>query len=948
MPGQPLAVVSPEPDSLPPQDPQAPPAKTYIIERIDIIGNRRIPRDTIRGRIFLREGDQLNEDLLRRDFMALWNTQFFEDIRLEQEDSATNPDAKIIVFYVQERPVIRRIEYCKMPENLGDECKKYEGVPESEILERYKDRRVGLTPESQFDPTRVKRAEVILKELLGERGRQFAVIRATYERIPATNAIRLVFNIEEGPKVKVGQINIEGNTIFSDRKIIRSMRHSRPTAIPMWLFDVNLWSKTYDRRKLNEDMEIGIRSLYQDHGYYLVVVQEPEITTEDVQRAGLPGPWPLVGRKSGKRTNITIPIEEGDLYRMGRLVVRSADPDKGLFFKPEFLQSVFPLKEGDIFAVDKVRDALTDYSKLYGEFGYLDFTPEPRIDIDTPNKQVHLTLDISEQKQFFVRRIEFSGNTTTRDKVLRREILIDEGDLFNNRFWELSLLRINQLDFFEQIKPEHAEIRRNLQDGSVDIELKVKEKGKQSIGLTGGISGIAGSFIGLSYQTNNFLGLGETLTFSAEFGDRQRNFVFGFTEPYLFDRPISFGFTVFSSRFSFDQSRETSLLVGQRVQLDRNQTQNFNQNSTGFTTFASYPLRRFSFTRVGVSYSYTKSDIVAFSDASRLLFENLQFRSLAGPSALEGIVSSRVTPTISYNTVNHPINPTRGTSFFMSSSFEGGPLQGNVNALTQVFEAKHFRPINRGRNTLGFRILGAFATGYSGLALPPNSRFYLGGEDSIRGFDIRTISPIAFVPTQQNAQIFYLNPTQLDQFGNPRLQALNVPVLLSSVTFPGGDLQTVANAEYRIPIVGPVSMSLFIDAGTNGVLRRNQLQLDPVGIGQLREQFPTAGIPDRLDLSAGSNFRLRSSAGLEFVVQLPIVNAPFRLYWAYNLSRFTSTIDPPRGNFFLAEDVRLSLPPGVFESQVLPQVNNFLNANSQSLQFFEPLKTIRFTVSRTF
>jgi len=912
-------------------------AQQAVVQRIEFVGNRRIRSETLKAKIFSREGDVYNEDTLRRDFQALWNTQYFEDIKLEVEDSPDRPNAKIILFNVKERPVIRRIEY-----------KGIKSVSESDILERFKDRKVGLSVESQFDPTKIKKAEVVLKELLAERGRQFAVVKPTYERIAATNAVRLVFNVQEGPKVKVGRITIQGNKAFSDRKIIRAMRHSRPYAVPLWIASFPVGSKTYDRRKLAEDLEVGIRGLYQDHGYFQVLVKDPVTVTEDVDRAGLPVPFPLLGRKHGKRTNITIPIEEGDRFRMGKLVVRSADPEKGLSLKREFLEKVFPLKEGDIFAVDKIRKALEDYRKLYGEFGYIDFTAQPITDVDVPNKIVNLTLEFDEQKQFYVRRIEFSGNVTTRDKVIRREILLDEGDLFNNRLWEVSILRLNQLDYFERLKPENAEIKRNVKEGTVDILLKVKEKGKQSIGLTGGVSGIAGSFIGLSYQTNNFLGLGETLTFSAEFGNRQRNFLFGFTEPYLFDRPISTGFTVFSSRFSFDQARETSLLIGQRIQLDPNATQNFNQNSKGFTLFASYPLRRYSFTRIGLTYGFTASSIAAFSQASRLLFETLQFRGFAGPSALSGIHSSRLVPTLSYNTVDNPINPTHGKSFFYSLSFEGGPLlRGNVNAITNVFETKYFRPINKKRNVLGFRFLTAFGTGYGGRVLPPFSRFFLGGEDTVRGFDIRTIGPIAFIPIAATQPFFFLDPTQLDSSGNPRLRQVTVPALVYNFTFPGGDTEAVGNFEYRIPIVGPVSAALFFDVGENGILRRTQLQIDPTGLRQLQTQFPGTPINSTLALAPGSNFKLRASTGLEFVVQLPVVNAPFRIYWAYNLKRYHQAIIAPASSFVINDNLRQSLPPGVLESQILPQLNS-LAANPQKLNFFDPLRTFRFTVSRTF
>ena len=185
--------------------------------------------------------------------------------------------------------------------------------------------------------------------------------------------------------------------------------------------------------------------------------------------------------------------------------------------------------------------------------------------------------------------------------MVRRELLLNEGDLFNSHLWEIRLLRLNQLGYFDELKPENADIKRNSREGTVDILLKVNEKGKQSIGLTGGVSGLAGTFIGLNYQTNNFLGLGETLTFSADVGSIQRNIVFGFTEPYLFDRPISTGFTVFSTYYAYDQARETSLLLGQQVNIPGNIAQNYNISSSGFTLFASSPIRRFSFARVAIS-----------------------------------------------------------------------------------------------------------------------------------------------------------------------------------------------------------------------------------------------------------------------------------------------------------------------------------------------------------
>lgn len=917
----------------------APPQESLIVERLEFIGNRRVRSDTLKARIFTREGDTFSEETLKRDFQALWNTQFFDDIKLRVEVSPKRPNARIILFLVQERPVIRRIRY-----------EGIHSVTESDILDRFKDRKVGLTVESQFDPTRIKKAEVVLRDLLAEHGRQFAKVKPQYEKIAASNAVILIFKVEEGPKVKVGRIRFSGNHAFSDRKLIRSMRHSRPVAIPMFFYSLNVSSKTFDRQKLNEDLEVGVRGLYQDNGYFKVVVKDPVLENVEIHRAGVPMPLlPLVSRKRGKTVNITIPLDEGSRYVMGRLNIVPADPDKPLSLKVEPLKSIFPLKEGDLFAVGKIRKALEEYRKVYGNFGFIDFTAEPDSDVDEDNKRINLTLRFNEEKQFYVRRIEFSGNTTTRDKVIRREILVDEGQLFNQRAWEMSILRLNQLDYFEQIKPENAEIARNTKEGTVDITLKVKEKGKQSIGLQGGFSGLAGSFVGLTYQTNNFLGLGETLTFSAEFGDRQRNFTFGFTEPYLFDRPISTGFTIFSSRFSFNQAQQAALLSGQSVSLNPQLIQNYNQNSTGFTVFASYPIRRFSFTRVGLTYALSKTNITTFSDASKLLFESIQFRGFAGPSATNGILSSNLTPTLSYNTVNHPINPTGGKSFSYSLSLQGGLLGGNVNAITNVFEHKRFFSVQKHRNVFGYRVQSAYTTSFGGLQLPPFARFYMGGEDTVRGFDIRSISPVTFIPIKTSQSFTFLDPTRLDANGNPRLSAVSIPVISYQIAFPGGDLQGLGNVEYRIPIVGPVTMAFFADGGTNGIVKRNGLQLNSVGLQDLQKTFPGAGLGANLPLGSRTNFRFRSSAGVELVVQLPIVQAPFRLYYAYNLNRLRQQIIAP-DNFFNSSDVdalKMRVPPGVFENQILPQLETFSNSPAR-LNFFEPTRTFRFTVSRTF
>ena len=268
-----------------------------------------------------------------------------------------------------------------------------------------------------------------------------------------------------------------------------------------------------------------------------------------------------------------------------------------------------------------------------------------------------------------------------------RELLIQEGQIYNSRAWEISVLRLNQLNYFEALKPEDdTERKLDEQNGTVDLIVKVKEKGKNSIGLTGGVSGLEGSFIGLNYETNNFLGLGETLQVQANVGSLSRVLLFGFTEPYVLDRPLQLGFTVYSRRFDFNQARQASIAAGQNINLPQsvlNQLLNYNQSSTGLTGSLRYALGR-SFKSVGLTYSYDNTTINTFSDASRNLFQTLNFRSISGPNALRGIITSSVTPSFGFSTIDSPVRPHKGKSLFISSEVAG--LGGNV---------KFYRPRDR-------------------------------------------------------------------------------------------------------------------------------------------------------------------------------------------------------------------------------------------------------------
>ncbi|MDP9269131.1 MAG: outer membrane protein assembly factor BamA [Acidobacteriota bacterium] len=919
-------------------------AQQEVIQDVQIHGNRRIPTETIRARLFTRVGDVYDPAAIERDFNSLWNTSYFEDLRIEREET---PKGYVIHIYVKERPTIRRIEY-----------KGLNSVTQSDVLDRFKERKVGLTVENQYDPTKIKRAEVVLKELLSEHGRQFAKVTPEIHPIPPA-AVEVVFNIVEGPKVKVGKIRFEGNKHIPSRTLRTAMKNLRPLGIPHSIFLESLFSKTYDATKLTEDAE-RVRNAYQERGYFKALVGDPQTKVRDSGGLNLPFFWKA---KHGKAVDVTIPIEEGERYKLGSITFKN---NKAIA-NQKLLRSLFPIKDGAIFNTDLIRKGLENLRKGYGELGFINFTSVPDTKIDDEKHLVSLEIDVDEGKPFYVRRIEFQGNTTTRDKVIRRELAVDEGGIYNSRLWDMSILRLNQLNYFETLKAEQdTEIHRNEAEGTVDLTLKLKEKGKNQIGLNGGVSGLSGSFIGLNYQTNNFLGLGETLTVEANVGSRERNIMFGFTEPYMFDRPLQTGFTVYHRRYDYNQAQLQSQISGQAVNLPANflnTLQNFNQSSTGITLFASYPLRH-SFKRVGLTYSLDRSSVNTFSDASRSLFENIQFRTVAGPDSLKGIVTSKVLPSFSFSTINAQFRPTGGQSLYAGGEIAG--LGGNVRVVRPIVEYKRWFPMRGLRMThdpndapqiLGVRVQGSFLSGWGGIVAPPFERFYQGGDSDLRGFDTRTLSPAIYLVQKINFPLLNPDGTQVPiDPSNLRRGFVTVPIPARQLLFPGGDTSVVTNVEYRIPIAGPVTVALFNDFGLNMVLRPSQLLLSEASVNSLNSgsfgcasldfNFQCVGISPPLpqfsrdiNVISGTNYVPRMSTGVEIQVLMPVINAPLRVYYAYNpftLDTITSTPNQISRDMFPVGGA------GDFSYQ------QALRAFAPAYRLHEPKSTFRFTVSTTF
>jgi outer membrane protein insertion porin family len=526
---------------------------------------------------------------------------------------------------------------------------------------------------------------------------------------------------------------------------------------------------------------------------------------------------------------------------------------------------------------------------------------------------------------------------------------------------------------------QDSEAHQDAEAGTVDLLLKVKEKGKNSIGLNGGMSGLSGAFLGVNYQTNNFLGLGETLSLQGNLGNVSRTFMFGFSQPYVRNRPLNLGFQIYNNKQDYNASKNYQATTGQSVNLTAAQssmTQNYNQASTGLNFSVSYPLKRHAFQRVGFTYSLSKSTITAFSTASQTYFQTISFRSgIQGSNALAGIINSYASFSYIYNTVNNPMRPRTGKEY--TAVLQTSGIWGNVRYIAPMMAYKQFRsmhyltPSPTGRNVLGLRAQLSYVQGYGGAVAPPNNRFYTGGEGDLRGFDVRGATPYGYVPTR-----VYIQYTAPDGSCVPQLPSQpelglceKIPIPVYGIASIGGDTSLTTNAEYRIPIAGPVTFSFFDDFGIDSAFNKGQLKQSPQGFDSLisggfgctgfdpsgaciiDKQGSQVGFLQNIHPVAGTNFVPRMSLGGELSVIMPVVNAPFRIYYAYNPLRL---YEKPDCNLGKGKNVQ-SCNTQLITRDMVPiggagdyTFSEAIEGYGAQDSFREPRKTFRLTVSTTF
>jgi outer membrane protein insertion porin family len=752
------------------------------VEKIEIVGNDRVTRETILYYLTSREGDYFNEDALRRDFRVLWSTGFFSNLKIEGEEGLSG---KVVKITVEENPVIKTITY-----------KTGKKVKEDDIINKLKEKDEYVLPYSYYSSAKVQRVRDTILDLLLEKGLYAAKVDVQTDR-KGKNEVEVLFRIDEGPKVRVGEVIFAGKPKLPQSELGMAMKSNRPHGLFNWVAGKDV----YKENKLQEDLE-NIRAKLQENGYMEATV-EPPVVEEMTKRT--------IFLKKQKMMRLVFTVNAGYRYTVGDV---SVEGSKAVSL--DYLRSLIKLKKGQVYSTKTREKAVEEIGEAYRNVGYLYIQVMPIESLDPKNKRVNVTYNIYEGEVAYLNRLEFRGNNYTKDKVIRREMLLREGDRFSLALFKDSMLRIRQLGLVD-LEGE-PDIKPNSEDPTkIDAVVKVKELQRNNIQFTAGYSGYEGFFVMASYSTVNFLGAGENLEITAQYGKRVKNYVFGFSEPYVFDLPITLGFNVYDRYFILPylydrKGRGADVIVGARLKgyLRGNLTYSYELVDIRQSTYTGgyYP----GYGYPGYGSGYYPGYYPGFGYGY-------------GKYAVSAII-----PTVYRSTVDSPLTPTRGTMFLASLKYAGGPLGGEVDFIKPKFEFTFWHP-TFSKQVFGIHAIYQFIHTVGGSQVPFWERFYLGGERDIRGYDIYSIGP-----RSAEGQLL------------------------------GGMKTVIFNAEYQFHLAEPLNMILFYDVG-NSYLEPQKISFrdmySSVGI-EARIFVPALRVPFRLILAYNNRLVYPGDTNLNF------------------------------------------------------------------------------------
>ena len=769
------------------------------------------------------------------DFRRLWATTFLDNIWIEVVDEPfeTGVIGKHVIFHLEERQRVKIVDY--EPHKIVDSAK---------IEEALRKKSLNVRLDAFVDQQTVKKVSGVIRELYAEKGYQFAEVKPEIKAMPGgPKLVHLTFNINPGPKVRIQKVDFVGNKAFKDGQLEGQMKGNRAHN---WLSFITS-SGTYQEAKFDEDAE-RVTAFYRNNGYIFARVGQPQLE--------------VLSDSPDKKTRLVslkIPVDEGSPYKVGKFEFSG-----NTIVKSEGLRPLFKISEGDVYSEKKVRKGFEKAKELYGAAGYMEFValpdldarcfdettmkPEPDCAAGTKKDYVDVTLRVQEGAQYFVNRLIFTGNTTTRDEVVRRELRLLENGVFNAEALKYSVRRLNQLGYFKPLESNEAiDVQKTPgSDNKVDVRLKFEEQNRNQISFGAGISQIDGFFGQLGFQTSNFLGRGETVSVNLQKGYRARNYEVAMSEPFLFSRPITVGVNLFSRQLNY---------INQ-----------FNQQTTGATATIGLPAGAWN--RVFLSYSYQRVKVfdvnVAYLDPNVLNNNPYLADSLLIGAGGKRTVS-KISPSFVSSTINEPIFPSSGHKYTFGLDVAG--LGGNTNYVTSSAEVIQYVKFSN-RVSLGLRGQTQYIRPYgSTTQLPIFEKIFIGGEYSMRGFDLRSVGP-------RDAQTGLVT---------------------------GGNKNLLFNAEFVVTVAGPVRVLAFFDAGQvrdigekfgwkENVYQQTStggptipLLFDPSVTQILSDpNVPKAVITNTV---LGQRDAFKTSTGLELRFFMPVVNVPFRLIAAFNPAR---------------------------------------------------------------
>lgn len=746
-------------------------AQEELLEDIVVDGNQSLSLEAFLRLTSLRVGDPFDTEAIRKDFRRLWDRGMFDDLSVEARDGETG---KILIYHVKERPRLNSVEY-----------EKNKAISETQIEEQFGERGVEIHLGAPVDYRVIQDAEELLRQLVSAKGFLDSQVDAELDEVDPGH-LALTFRIKPGRKTRIKKLTFSGNEQFSDAKLRSQLKLTSP--LKWWKF----WGKKktlYHPTRLEQDL-LNVERLYANHGYLDLRVRNAEV----IHSEGKPTKKP---EKQKRWVSITVPVREGPQYTLGKITVEG----NHVLTDEEILARI-PLKSGDIFNKSLV-DAGAQLVELdYGERGYF-FVSTNRLEERREGNVADLVIKVDEDRKYFIDRIEFAGNTTTRDKVLRRELGVHEEELFNLKEFRTGLRKIAQLGYFRLtreplITPVAGENR-------VRIRIEGREESRNELQVGGGFSGLDGAFFAGSYSTRNFLGRGQVLSTRIQVGGRSNTYSISFQEPWFLGKPWSLGASLF---------RQDTRFIG------------FKQTGQGGSVSLGKRLGHFQSLRL----TYLFEEVT---------FDDTNFQSTSTTSA--------VRPVYSFDTRNNFIRPSRGFQIVASLELAGGLLGGENFFFKPILQGTVYFPTFR-KMFAGVHGEIGYVADYDGRVVPRFERFFLGGERSLRLFKSRTISPIddglACPPPvrgQRHSDCPGKNP--LDPDGN-EVDA-NDPLI-----FIGGNKYLLFNFEYTIPMpsTDTVELVLFYDAGNAWTNKQgydlSDLRMD-AGI-EIRFYLPVFGAPLRL------------------------------------------------------------------------------------------------------